>query len=103
MTLSQFESRLKKANSSLRIKRYGTSYAAIFYGNAHLCRIPQGEITAYSVVKETIGTSDQFTSPENPLGLYKFDLLERRGRHGAGRILLARGVIKHRDLAAICK
>lgn len=101
MTLNEFEYRLKQANPNLRIKRYGSAKAGVFYGNTYICRVPQGEITAYSVVRETIGYADHYKMPDNPLGAYKFDLIERRGRHAVARMLQARRHIKHADIAKI--
>lgn len=101
MTLTQFERRLQAANPKLRIKTYGSSKAGVHCGNQFICRIPQGEITAYSVVKETLGTSSSAVTPENPYGLYKFDLIERRGRHAVAKVLLGKRYIKHADIARI--
>lgn len=101
MILSEFEKRLQTANPALRIKRYGTGKAGIHHGNQYICRVPQGEITAYTVTQPVIATASQFVTPTNPYGKYKYDLILRRGRHGAAKLLAGRGLIKYADIARI--
>lgn len=103
MTLSQFEIRLKEANPRLHIKRYGSSKAGVHLGNQFICRVPQGEITAYNVVKEEIGHSTSAVTEDNPYGEYKFDLIIRRGRWAVARILQGKRIIKQSDIANLAK
>lgn len=101
MTLSEYERVLQTANPALRIKRYGTGKAGVHLGNRYICRLPQGELTAYTVTRPEIGHSGQFVTPTNPRGAYKFPLIIRRGRNGVAKILLRYQLIKHIDLARL--
>lgn len=53
--------------------------AAVHFGNEHLFRVPQGEITLYSVTEPRYGEGDQYKTPRNPRGIYKYDYKLRRG------------------------
>lgn len=79
MTLTQLEARLKEFDPRFNVKRYGTSMAAVHFGNEHLFRVPQGEVTLYNVTEERVGESQQYATPTNPRGLHKYDYKLRRG------------------------
>lgn len=93
MTLSQFEKQLQAVNPDLHIKRYGTSMAAIHYGNEHVCRVPQGEIMYHNLTEERIGYNTEMESPLNPEGKYAYQFLIRRGRYDSARICAAKGLM----------
>lgn len=101
MTLNEYERILQTANPALRIKRYGSSLAGVHVGNRFVCRVPQGDITAYTVTKPEIGYSADRITPKNPRGAYVFQLILRRGRNGVAKILLGKRLIKHSDLARL--
>jgi hypothetical protein len=101
MKISEYERILQSANPRLRIKRYGTGKAGVHLGNEYVCRVPQGEITAYTVTRPEIGHASQFVSQGNPTGRYIFPRILRRGRNGVAKILLHKRLIKHSDLARL--
>lgn len=101
MILSQYEAILQTANPALRIKRYGTGKAGVHFGNQFICRVPQGEITAYTVTKPEVGHANQFVTPQNPRGSYLYQRIMRRGRNGVAKMLMQKKLIKHSDLARL--
>lgn len=101
MTLSDFEKRLQACNPKLHIKCYGSSMAGIHAGNQYVCRVPQGEITPYTVIREEIGHADQHKSDLNPTGQYVFKRIIKRGRNDVAEILHRTKLISDSDKAKI--
>ena len=103
MTLNEFQARLQAVNPRLRIKRYGNAKAGVHLGNQYICRVPQGEITAYSVIQPSIGYATDKITASNPRGAYRYDLIQRRGRHAVARLLQGKGLIAHADIAPLSR
>ena len=93
MLLSRYEQLLQECNPKLRIKRYGSSMAAVHEGNRHVCRVPQGEINANNTFETKIGWADQYMNNFNPSGEYRYKLMTRRGRIETAQILYTQGLI----------
>lgn len=101
MTLAQLETRLKQINPRLHVKKYGSSMAAVHLGTQHLFRVPQGEITLYSVTEERMGQNDDYRSDLNPRGLYKYNYKLRRGLGELSHLLQTGGVINSHQAAQL--
>lgn len=98
MILSEYEKLVQSVNPRLRIKRYGSSLAAVHLGYRHICRVPQGEILQNNVYEVRAGFADQYKSDFNPTGEYRFRQLTRRGRSEVARILYTNGLISFTDI-----
>lgn len=98
MTTFEYEKRLQAVNPKLHIKKYGTSLAAIHYGNKHICRVPQGDIWEYNEFRTEIGYADQYKSNFNPTGEYRYRLMTKRGRAEVARILYTERLILSDDI-----
>lgn len=101
MTTSEYEKRLKAVNPKLNIKKYGTSLAAVHYGNKHICRVPQGDIWEYNEFKTEIGYADQYKNNFNPHGEYRYKLMTKRGRAEVARILYTERFISSLDISKL--
>lgn len=101
MLLSQYETLLQECNPSLRIKRYGSSMAAVHQGSKHICRVPQGEINANNTFEIKKGWADQYMSNFNPAGEYRYKLMTRRGRIETAQILYTQGLISFPQISKL--
>lgn len=98
MTTLEYEKRLQQVDPKFHIKKYGSSMAAIHYGNKHVCRVPQGDIWEYNEYRIEIGFADQYINNFNPTGEYRYKLMTKRGRAEVARILFTEHLITSNDI-----
>lgn len=101
MTITEYERRLKECNPKLHVKRFGSSKAAIHLGNRFICRIGQGDIPPYNAFRVESGHHDQYKTPMNPGGAYKWKRLLKRGRAESAKILYTTGCIKFNQITKV--